>query len=174
MGFGTAVKTGFSKYATFSGRARRSEFWWFQLFLFLVTLPFSVFFLATYVQVVVALVEAEQLGADPLVDGNWAMFGLSGLLLLVVSLALLLPTYAVWARRLHDMGQTGHWLWLNLVSLGIVPFIMAFLDSQPGENRWGPNPKGVAGYGAPAYPAYPTDPSYPAAPTYPAPPSQQP
>src|SRR5690554_4658944 len=79
-------------------------------------------------------------------DAVFAFGGVAMLILivwLVVALALMLPTYAVWARRLHDMGQSGHWLWLNLVSLGIVPLVMAFIDSQPGPNAWGPNPKGL-------------------------------
>jgi len=154
MGFGAAVKSGFSNYATFSGRARRSEFWWWYLFSVLVLLSF-------------------------------------GIICVIASLALVLPTYAVWARRLHDMGQSGWWLLLSLISLGIVPLIMAFLDSQRFTNQWGADPKaneagqfpsspGGPGYQQLAYPAQgyaaappPVAPS-PQAPPPPAPPGAQP
>ncbi|WP_084106254.1 DUF805 domain-containing protein [Demequina sp. NBRC 110056] len=199
MSFGAATKSCFSKYAEFSGRARRSEFWWWYLFTALVSLPVAILF---YVLVFAAFVPvAEQVNPDGSVpsdavgDISWGLIILGGVLMFVVWLALAIPTYAVWARRLHDMGQTGHWLWLNLASLGIVPLIMAFLDSERGANRWGEDPKaherpqapayGAPGYGAsgyaqpgaiapgygaqPAQPTNPAQPAPPAAPSYPAP-----
>ena len=142
MGFKEAVKTCMSKYATFSGRARRSEFWWFDLFVFLDQLPFQIAFFVLYVVAIFPAVQAAGPEGDvetadvsvvPLVIG----VGLLGLAILV----LLLPSYAVWVRRLHDMGQPGLWVLLSFVGLGIVPLIMAFLDTQPGDNQWGPDPK---------------------------------
>jgi uncharacterized membrane protein YhaH (DUF805 family) len=61
--------------------------------------------------------------------------------LAVIFLALIIPSFAVMARRLHDMGQTGAWLLLSLIGLGIVPFIMAFFESQPWTNRYGADPR---------------------------------
>lgn len=77
MTFGESIRTCFSKYATFDGRATRSEYWWFFLFTFLVTIA--------------AGIVSESL---------------SGLL----SLALLLPSLAVGARRLHDIDKSGWFL----------------------------------------------------------------
>ena len=145
MGFIAAVKSVLGQYATFTGRARRSEFWMFYLFTLIIHTIFATVFT---VALVVALA-----GSAASMDVFAALGGLSLLIFVVwmlVNLALLLPTYAVWARRLHDMGQSGHWLWLNFVSLGIVPLVMAFLESQPGPNAWGPNPKAIEQAPAPA------------------------
>ncbi|WP_062137751.1 DUF805 domain-containing protein [Demequina aestuarii] len=151
MGFGTAIKTCFSKYATFEGRARRAEFWLFYLFtIFVGTVSFGI----TMVTALTVLPTSE-LDPDPSGAGLAVYFVVLGIVILV-NLALIIPVYAAWARRLHDMGQSGHWLWLNLVSLGIVPLIMAFMDSQQGANRWGADPKAAergqyGGYGQAQY-----------------------
>lgn len=112
MDFTQAVKTCFQKYATFSGRASRPEFWWFVLF------------------TVIASIVASMLGE--VVNG-------------LVSLALLLPSIAVGARRLHDIGKTG---WLQL--LWFIPVIgwavLIYWAVQPGE---GDNKYGAVG-GSPA------------------------
>jgi len=145
MSFGAAIKSCFSQYATFSGRARRSEFWWFYLFAFLVQLPFSILFTVLYLATFLPVL--EQVDADGSLpegawdDANWGLMVIGVALLVIVSLFLLLPSLAVTARRLHDMGQTAHWMWLYLVGLSIVTFVMAFFDSEPGTNRWGPDPK---------------------------------
>ncbi|GAA5513385.1 inner membrane protein YhaH [Deinococcus carri] len=60
-------------------------------------------------------------------------------------LALFLPSLAVTIRRLHDTGRSGWWVLISLIPLigGLVLFIFLVLDSQPGPNKWGPNPKGM-------------------------------
>ena len=116
MGFGQAVSTSFSKYATFSGRARRSEFWWFYLAIALI--------------VVVAAVLDAVLGTTPLIT-------------VVAYLALLLPFVAGGVRRLHDTDRSGWWFLLALVPLGgIVVLVFWCLDSTPGPNSHGESPKG--------------------------------
>lgn len=130
MSFADSVRTVFSKYAVFSGRARRSEYWWFVLFSFLVG-------------IVVSIIDQ--------IIGN-------AILQLIVSLALLLPSLAVAARRLHDTGRTGWWLLLGLIPLvgAIVLLVFMCMDSQPGQNAYGPSPKDAYGqspsgaYGQPA------------------------
>ncbi|MFG1880524.1 DUF805 domain-containing protein [Micromonospora sp. NPDC049102] len=90
MSFGAAVKSVFNQYVGFTGRARRSEYWWFALFTVLVSIVASV------------LDNALRL---TFVDGSS-----NGFIGLIASLALLLPTLAVAVRRLHDTDKTGWWL----------------------------------------------------------------
>lgn len=120
MSFSEAIQTCFSKYATFTGRARRSEYWYFVLFNFVVNTVISVVF-GTLLhmqrfQLIISLV--------------WA-------------LAVLLPGLAVCWRRMHDIGKSGAYVLLALIPLvGAILLIIWFCkDSQPGENQYGPNPK---------------------------------
>ncbi|OYX09410.1 MAG: DUF805 domain-containing protein, partial [Rhizobiales bacterium 32-66-8] len=87
MDFTTAIRSCLSQYATFRGRARRSEFWWFSLFVI-------------GLELVAALVEGA-LGVDGFLSG-------------LVHLLTLLPSLAVGARRLHDIGRSG-WSQLLLI-----------------------------------------------------------
>jgi uncharacterized membrane protein YhaH (DUF805 family) len=120
MGFADAIRSVFSKYVVFSGRARRSEFWWFFLF-------------AVIVYIVVGIIDA--------------VIG-SSILGLIVSLALLLPSLAVNVRRLHDTGRSGWWILIGLIPIigFIVLLVFECQDSQPGTNAYGPSPKEVGGY----------------------------
>jgi uncharacterized membrane protein YhaH (DUF805 family) len=112
------------KYATFQGRARRSEYWFFALFTVLVS--------------IVAGVLDSVLG---LRSENYSTGPIQGIL----QLALLVPTLAVGARRLHDTGRTGWWQLIGVIPfIGLIILIVFFAqDSQP-ENRYGPNPKADA------------------------------
>ena len=69
----------------------------------------------------------------------------TGPLYLIYTLAFLLPSIAVAIRRLHDTGRTGWWLLLAFIPIigAIVLIVFYCLDSQPGDNEYGPNPKGV-------------------------------
>jgi uncharacterized membrane protein YhaH (DUF805 family) len=116
MDFQQAVKSCFAKYATFPGRAARSEFWYWQLFL-------------TVAGVAVAIVDAVLgLHSKPL-----------GLIFYLVTLA---PTLAVGARRLHDTGRSAWWLLLWLVPLigWIVLLVWACTKGSNGYNGYGPDP----------------------------------
>ena len=106
------------KYAEFSGRARRKEFWMFVLFNFLAT------FVAGFL--------------DGLLGTGGALYGL-------YSLAVLIPSLAVAARRLHDTDRSGWWQLIALIPLigAIILLVFFCLDSKPGENRFGANPKGM-------------------------------
>ena len=142
MGFGESFKTCMRKYADFTGRARRSEYWWFYLAQFLIQLPFQIVFWVGYVLWAVSWFDARR--PDNSVDYgavNWAALVIGWVVLFIPALVFLVPNLAAMARRLHDMGQSGHWLWLGLAGLGIVPLIMCIIDGQPYENRWGPDPK---------------------------------
>jgi len=146
MSFGAAIKVCFSKYATFSGRARRSEYWWFYLFLQLVQIPFGIIFMILYFAAFLpVLQQADSQGNIPetaFEEMNWAPLIAGIALLFAVSLALLLPSLAVQVRRLHDTGRSGWWILLGLVPFGgIVLLVFAVLDGEARDNQYGPDPK---------------------------------
>jgi|SRR5215213_4986072 len=115
MSFTDAVSTCLRKYATFSGRARRSEYWWFVL----------AFVLAVAVASVI-----DQI--------TWGVPALSVLVLL----ALALPSLAANIRRLHDTGRSGAWYLISFIPFGgLVLLVFECMDSTPGANQYGPSPK---------------------------------
>ena len=126
------------KYADFSGRARRTEFWLFALLLFLIEVVFM------------ALISA--VGGQALIVGYPASASvpMSGSLVAVilihfaVTLALLVPSLAVTFRRLHDTNRKGWWILIGFIPLigQLVLFIFYVLDGTPSLNRFGPDPKG--------------------------------
>ena len=112
------------KYACFSGRARRQEYWLFFLFNFIAAVVGG--FIGGFLASVTGVDAFAFLGA-------------------IYSLAVLIPGFALFCRRMHDTGRSGWW-WL----IGLIPFVgiivllvFCCLDSQPGENKYGPNPKGL-------------------------------
>jgi len=113
------------KYADFSGRARRKEYWYFYLFeiLLFVALEIVVFGLAGVTQ-------------------SSAIAGVGGVLLGIVALALIIPGLAVTVRRLHDTGRSGWWFLIVLVPIAgpLILLYFTIIESSPGENQWGPNP----------------------------------
>ena len=125
MDFATAVKTCFNKYATFRGRAMRSEYWWFVLFLIVANIVLSVIDTTLFGH-----------GAD-----NVQL--LSGLF----ALATILPSLAAGARRLHDTGRTGWWLLIALIPILGTLVLIWFLTrpSDPGENDYGAAPSDGSG-----------------------------
>ncbi|MCV9998976.1 DUF805 domain-containing protein [Pararhizobium sp. YC-54] len=99
--------------AVFSGRASRSEFWWFALF-----------------NVIVAI-------AATIVD---ATIGIE-LFSIAAGLALLLPGLGVAVRRLHDTDRTGWWVLIALTIIGLVVLIIFYATpGTPGDNEYGPAP----------------------------------
>jgi uncharacterized membrane protein YhaH (DUF805 family) len=110
------------KYAQFSGRARRKEYWYFTLF--------NVIF-----SVVLSFVDG--------LTGTWNPESGVGLLSGIYSLAVLIPAIAVGVRRLHDTGRSAWWLLILLIPLiGVIIFLVFMvLESQEGENQYGPSPK---------------------------------
>jgi uncharacterized membrane protein YhaH (DUF805 family) len=131
MSFAEAVRSVLSQYATFSGRARRSEFWWFALFYFLVLFVASIL--------------------DRIVGSGYGVANI-GIFYTLAVLALLLPNIAVTIRRLHDTGRSGWWwlIWLVPLVGWIILIVFCVQDSQPGPNHYGESPKGAGQqYGAP-------------------------
>jgi uncharacterized membrane protein YhaH (DUF805 family) len=113
-----------NKYVDFNGRARRSEYWYFALFSTLI---------------------------------SWALtYGLGsilpevgGILSLIYSFAILLPTIGILTRRLHDIGKSGGFAFIILIPIAGIIWLLVLLctDSDPGENQYGPNPKGIGNTG---------------------------
>lgn len=117
MTFTQSITICMSKYATFKGRASRSEFWWFYLFAVLLGWAASV------------------VGAVTMPAGS----GLGDIFSLVVNLVLLLPSLAAGARRLHDIGRSGWWLLLCLTGIGIILLIIWWVqDTKHEANNYGP------------------------------------
>jgi uncharacterized membrane protein YhaH (DUF805 family) len=112
MTFGESISTCFSKYATFDGRAKRSEFWWWALFTFLVSAATGI---------------------------------VSDMVSALFSLAVLLPSLAVGARRLHDIDRSGWFqlLWFIPVIGWIILIYWAVQDSKE-PNRYSAEPQAEA------------------------------
>ena len=112
------------KYAVFSGRSRRKEYWYFVLF-----------------NIIVSIV----LGWIDALLGTRGSYAGAGLLSGIYGLAVLIPTLAVTVRRLYDIDRSGWWILIGLVPLigAIVLLVFALLDGTPDTNRYGPNPKGA-------------------------------
>lgn len=109
MTFSESISTCFNNYSNFDGRASRSEYWWFALFIALGSILSSA------------------------IDD-------SGIFYTIFSLAVLLPSLAVGARRLHDIGKSGWWQLLGLIPiLGAIILIIFFVQKpQSGDNQYGP------------------------------------
>lgn len=116
MGFTESVRTCLTKYASFSGRASRPEFWWYSLFFALC-------------QLVIYLVIIITNSAIPE----------------IFFLALILPSLAVQVRRLHDSGRSGWWILIGLIPyLGaIILLIFACQSSVPVTTQYGPPPSWI-------------------------------
>jgi uncharacterized membrane protein YhaH (DUF805 family) len=116
MDFAKPIRTCINKYATFTGRAQRSEYWYFFLFLVIVNIVASVL--------------------------DSAIFGDIPVLYLIVTLALIVPSIAAGVRRLHDTDKSGWWLLLGLIPVvGAIVLIVFFCQrGTVGPNRFGPDP----------------------------------
>lgn len=142
MKFTESVSTCLKKYDTFSGRASRSEYWYFMLFNILVGIATGMLDLAIFGQ--------PEEGEVQMING-------------LASIALILPNLAVTARRLHDINKSGWWMLLSFTIIGIPLLIYWYCKkSDAGQNRFGDNPLGVsAGYMPPAPASQPQPPTTP-------------
>ena len=138
------------KYVDFTGRARRSEYWFFFLFTVLAGIVGGIL--------------------DGLFGWRGGPYGGTGPIQGLIQLALLLPSLAVGARRLHDTGRSGWWLLIALIPVvGWIILLVFFVQDSQQDNQYGPNPKVLGqGYEAGNNQTPPSPP--PAAP--PAPPPQ--
>ncbi len=112
------------RYADFSGRSRRKEYWFFTLFDFILLI------VAGMIDMVLGI---------SFIEGGFGY----GPFYLLFALAMLIPGLAVSVRRMHDVGKSGWFLLIALIPLIGAIWILVLLvtDSQAGENEYGPNPK---------------------------------
>lgn len=119
------------RYAEFSGRSRRKEFWFFVLFVLIGV-------------ILLGIIEGA-LGMAGMVGGVY------GPLTTLFYLAILIPYVAVIVRRLHDQDKSGWWALLGLVPIAnLVLLVFMFLDGTNGPNQYGPDPKAGERGAAPA------------------------
>jgi len=120
MGFQEAVRTCFQKYTTISGRASRSEFWWWFLFILIGN-------------VVLGFIDTIIFGSG---EGSVGVLGI------IFALATILPNICVGGRRLHDRDMSAWWMLLALIPLvgGLILLVIFMFPGTQGENRFGPDP----------------------------------
>lgn len=127
MSFTESVKTCLSKYATFSGRAQRPEYWWFALFYVVAVFLFS-------------LVDAQIFGVDPTSGDS------NGILTPLVQIALFLPLLGAGWRRMHDTGRPGWYILLPMaVSLATTVFLFLGVVSFAAFENAGADPEALRG-----------------------------
>ena len=148
-----AVRHVFRNYAAFTGRARRSEYWYFVLFNILISMA------AAALSIILAVTAAASS------SGGEFAFVLSSIissLMGIYGLACIIPALALCCRRLHDIGKPGSYLLFALLPIaGSILMLVWFLqEGDPVANRYGPNPKACRGGAAPVPPAFPTQPVF--------------
>lgn len=102
-----SISTCFKKYVTFSGRASRSEYWWWQLFVFIAT------FIIVFIVTLIDLQAGKAVGS-------------------ILQLVFLLPNLAVIVRRCHDTNHSGWWILCPIYNI-----VLLFIPSDPEENEYG-------------------------------------
>lgn len=130
MDFITYFKMGFQKFTDFKSRSTRSEFWWFHLGYFLVSIILGVILgLSMFI-----LMDTESVFSGGLI--------IPAVIFVIWILASIIPSIALSVRRLHDAGHSG---WFYLFT--IIPYIgsaiwivIGVLETQPSSNKWGPVP----------------------------------
>ena len=121
MSFTESVGTCFSKYGVATGRASRSEYWWFQLFL--VIMQFTTIFSDAF------------LFSDLVLEDE--IFPIN----IIASLATFIPSVCVYIRRLHDVNRSGWWMFIALTVVGIIPLLISvFSKGTDGPNDFGDDP----------------------------------
>lgn len=105
------------KYAVFSGRARRMEYWMFTLVNIIISVAVMIL--------------------------DYVILDTKGILYIIYCFAVFIPSLAVLVRRLHDTSRSGWWFFISLVPFigSIWLLVLTCLDSTPGSNEYGPNPK---------------------------------
>ncbi|MEZ6002416.1 DUF805 domain-containing protein [Hyphomonas sp.] len=136
VSFPDAVKMFFSRYVDFQGRSMRSEYWWVYLFNLIIGIVWAVLFFG------LGGINMRTEEVSPIGFGLIALVAIYGL-------AIVIPSIALFVRRLHDINQTG-WIYLGLVIASVIPVIgfiasiamivIACIPGTKGPNKYGPDP----------------------------------
>jgi len=119
------------KYAVFSGRARRAEYWYFYLVNFLIHFAYHVSYIVTAIQSF--LVRSIE-GSGEMIIPGWIY--LSWIIYIIYALAVFIPSLAVCVRRMHDVNKSGWFIFIPIYNI-----ILAMTDGTKGDNKYGPDPK---------------------------------
>ena len=155
-----SIKTCYAKYLNAKGRARRSEFWWFYLVASIVN--WVAMFIVRSAHTAAAEKFASQVTFDNMdemmskaesLDSQFLVYYI--IVMVVLFFAVSLPLICAQIRRLHDVGKSGHFMWLYLLCGvgGLIPLILCISDGKPEPNQYGPSPKFGNAEAAPAAPA---------------------
>ncbi|WP_272986353.1 MULTISPECIES: DUF805 domain-containing protein [Hyphomonas] len=136
VSFPDAVKMFFARYVDFQGRSMRSEYWWVYLFNMIIVAIWAILFF------VLGGINMRTEEVSPLGFILIALIAIYGL-------AIVIPSIALFVRRLHDINQTG-WIYLGLVVASVIPVIgfiasiamivIACIPGTKGPNKYGPDP----------------------------------
>jgi len=133
------------RYADFSGRPRRKEYWMFALLNLIIYTVLYVLMLAAMGPTLAEGMMQAEAGMEPVQPsaGMMAGLGIVGIILMVYALAVFIPSLAVMVRRFHDQDKSGWFVLLALIPFigGIVLLVFMCLDGTRGDNRFGPDPK---------------------------------
>lgn len=126
MNFMDAVRSGFNNYANFSGRALRSEYWWWVVFAWIAGIIANIIDRALGWRIYETTVNGIQQGSGPVAA--------------IVGLALLIPGLAVLVRRLHDTDRSGWWMLIGFVPIigSLILLYFFVISGTPGPNKYGP------------------------------------
>jgi uncharacterized membrane protein YhaH (DUF805 family) len=120
MSFTEAIRSVLNQYAGFTGRARRSEYWFWTLFYIILS-------------IIASMLDRAVFNTN---YGSWFSA--------IVGLGLLIPSLAVAVRRLHDTSRSGWWILLGLIPVvGAIILIVFYVQDSHGDNQYGPSPKAV-------------------------------
>jgi uncharacterized membrane protein YhaH (DUF805 family) len=157
LGFMDAVKICLKKYFDFKGRARRSEYWWFMLAIYIVNAIINGGLYSVMGGLIAKKQAIQQAAINDIFSGNGidtaaieaqdptTTIWILGLLMFVIFIALFIPQLSATARRLHDVGKSGHLQWLHLLCGlgGPLCMILCIPDGKPEPNKYGESPKYV-------------------------------
>lgn len=137
----TAIRNFFSNYVTFSGRSSRSEYWYYALFNFLISIPFIIVYILAVVNTVkkYSYYYYDDFYTYEQNEDILKALGILAIIYLIWGLATFLPSLALSVRRLHDSGKSGWFLLLALIPLvgAIIIFIFTLLETEPFVNEYG-------------------------------------
>ncbi len=138
----------FKNYANFSGRSRRSEYWMAAVANYLLVIIASIVFgamIISEIEGIIDVLEFKDAFNIPIKFSDFGSLGIYIVIMLVYALIIFIPSLSLQVRRLHDTGKSGWFLLLAFVPMvgSIILFVFMVLDSTPGANKYGPNPKGI-------------------------------